>query len=110
MGELKPLEWLGTSRRDIRTFPIRVRQLFGTEQMALQAGFEPADWKPLTTIGQGVREIRVQHEGQYRVIYIVKYIEAIYVLHAFRKKTQKTSRQNIEIARARLKLIRNKTT
>ena len=104
------MEWLGTSRRDIRAFPGRVRQLFGVELMAVQLGYEPADWKPMSSVGPGVREIRVQHESQYRVIYIAKYADAIYVLHAFRKKTQKTPRLDIEIARSRLKLIRNKTT
>lgn len=107
MDKLKPMEWLGTSRRDIRAFPDRVKQQFGTELMALQAGYDPADWKPMSTVGPGVREIRVQYEGQYRVIYIAKYVHTIYVLHAFRKKTQKTPRRDIEIARARLKLIRN---
>ncbi len=107
MDKLKPMEWLGTSRRDIREFPDKVKQQFGTELMALQAGYEPADWKPMSSVGPGVREIRVQHEGQYRVIYIAKYVHTIYVLHAFRKKTQKTPRRDIEIARARLKLIRN---
>jgi len=110
MDDLKPVDWLGTSRRDIRTFPGRVRQLFGTELMALQAGYEPADWKPMSAIGQGVKELRIQHEGQYRVIYIAKYTEAIYVLHAFRKKSQRTSRQDIELARSRLELIRNVAT
>lgn len=109
MEELKPVEWLGTSRRDIRAFPNRVKLLFGTELMALQAGYDPADWKPMSVVGPGVREIRVQHESQYRIIYVAKFADAIYVLHAFRKKTQKTSMLDIEIARSRLKMIRNRT-
>ena len=60
----------------------------------------------MSSIGQGVREIRVQYEGQYRVIYIAKFSESIYVLHAFRKKTQRTSRQDIDLARNRLKEIK----
>ena len=60
----------------------------------------------MPTIGRGVREIRVQHEGQYRVIYLALRGDAAYVLHAFRKKTQKTGKPDIEIARRRLKTIR----
>jgi len=90
MDELKPVEWLGTSRTDIRTFPDKVRQLFGTELMALQAGYNPADWKPIPDI----------------VIYTANFADAIYGLHAFRKKSQKTSRRDIELARSRLKLIK----
>ena len=52
MDELKPVRWLGTSRSDIRAFPDRVKQLLGTELMALQLGYDPGDWKPLTGIGQ----------------------------------------------------------
>ncbi|MBF8270323.1 MAG: protein of unknown function DUF891 [Gammaproteobacteria bacterium] len=106
MDKLKPITWLGTSREDLREFPGLVRQKFGTELMSIQLGFDPADWKPMTNIGQGVKEIRVQHEGQYRVIYIAKYRETIYVLHAFRKKTQRTARQDIALVKNRLKLIK----
>ncbi len=60
----------------------------------------------MSSIGPGVREIRIKYEGQYRVIYIAKFSESIYVLHAFRKKTQRTSRQDIGLARNRLKLIK----
>ena len=106
MTNIKPITWLGTSREDVKTFPEKVRQIVGAELMAVQSGYDPSDWKPMNNIGQGVREIRVQYEGQYRVIYIAKFSESIYVLHAFRKKTQRTSRQDMDLARNRLKLIK----
>ena len=106
MPRLKPITWLGTSREDVKSFPEKVRQIVGAELMAIQSGYDPSDWKPMNSIGQGVREIRVQYEGQYRVIYIAKFSESIYVLHAFRKKTQRTSRQDMDLARNRLKLIK----
>ena len=105
MTNLKPVIWLGTSREDVKAFPDKARQIVGAELMAVQSGYDPSDWKPMSSIGQSVREIRVQYEGQYRVIYIAKFIESIYVLHAFRKKTQRTSRQDIDLARNRLKEI-----
>ena len=105
MEKLKPIKWIGTSRQDLRAFPDRVRQLFGTELMSVQLGYDPADWKPMTSIGQGVKEIRVQYKGQYRAIYIAKFSEAIYVLHTFHKKTQRTSKQDKELAKSRLKQI-----
>ena len=106
MPRLKPITWLGTSREDVKSFPEKVRQIVGAELMAIQSGYDPSDWKPMNSIGQGVREIRVQYEGQYRVIYIAKFSESIYVLHAFRKKTQRTSRQDMDLARNRLKQLR----
>lgn len=106
MTELKPITWAGTSRKDLKAFPDKVRQIFGAELMAVQLGHEPDDWKPMNSIGQGVKEIRVQYEGQYRIIYIAKFSESIYVLHAFRKKTQRTSKQDIEIAKQRLRQIK----
>ena len=106
MTVLKPITWLGTSREDVKSFPEKVRQIVGAELMAIQSGFSPVDWKPMSSIGSGVREIRVQYEGQYRVIYIAKFRESIYVLHAFRKKAQRTSRQDKDLARNRLKQIK----
>jgi len=63
------------------------------------------DWKPMKSIGQGVREIRIQHEGQYRVIYVASFEEKVYVLHAFQKKTRKTSKQDLDTAKRALKEV-----
>lgn len=70
----------------------------------VQEGQDPDDWKPMTTIGAGVREIRIREaSGAFRVIYIAKFESAIFVLHCFQKKTQKTSREDIALATQRLK-------
>jgi len=60
----------------------------------------------MPAVGRGVREIRIHHEGQYRVIYVAKIDDAVYVLHAFRKKSQKTRKQDIEVAKRRFQEIR----
>ena len=62
----------------------------------------------MTTVGSGVREIRIHHEGHYRVIYVAKIDDAVHVLHAFQKKMQKTRKQDIDIARQRLRQIKEK--
>ena len=73
--------------------------------MRVQHGLEPSDWKPMRNIGHGVREIRIHTKEQYRIIYVARFKDAIHVLHAFRKKTQKTQTKDIEIARRRYKEI-----
>lgn len=91
------LLWLGSSRRDLRTFPASARRRAGHELDLLQQGLDATDCKPLPTVGSGVYELRVRAEGAFRVFYIVKFTEAIYVLHAFEKKTRKTAGLDIEI-------------
>ncbi len=66
---------------------------------------EPADWKPMPSVGAGVNEIRARIGGAYRVIYVAKFQEAIYVLHAFQKKSSKTARRDIELARDRFRAL-----
>ena len=74
----------------------------------VQAGVEPADWKPFEEVGAGTREIRIKDaSGIYRVTYIAKFGEAIYVLHCFQKKTQVTSKQDKAIAGARYRAVVN---
>ena len=75
----------------------------GVELMRVQSDEDPIDWKPMTSVGPGVREIRVQYRGQYRMMYIAKFEEAIYVLSVFRKKTQRTPKAEIDKAKARLR-------
>ena len=89
----KPLIWLGSSRRDLRAFPALARRLAGFQLRRVQQGLDPDDWKPMQTVGPGVREIRIHIAGAHRVFYVATRAEAIYVLHAFEKKTQKTSAQ-----------------
>ena len=103
---LKPLYFVGSVLKDLQAFPRAPRREAGYQLRRVQIGRQPSDWKPMSTVGRGVREIRIHYEGQYRVIYVAKIDDAVYVLHAFRKKTQKTRKQDIEIARQRLKEIR----
>jgi phage-related protein len=97
----KPLRWLGSSRRDIRAFPPDARRVAGYQLFRVQEGVDPTDSKPMTSIGPGVREIRVHTETEHRVCYIARFAEGVYVLHAFEKRTQKTAARDVELARAR---------
>lgn len=102
---LKPLEFIGSSQDDLREFPTIVRHALGLELMRVQFGGMPTDFKPMLAVGSGAYEVRVQIEGAWRVIYVAKFQAAIYVLHAFQKKTQQTRKEDIELARKRYKLI-----
>lgn len=102
---MKAIFWAGSSHADLCRFPVAVRREAGFQLHKLQAGEEPLNWKPMKTVGSGVREIRIQVGGAYRMIYLAKRDEAIYVLHVFEKKTQKTRQKDIELAQARLREI-----
>src|SRR5207237_6651096 len=101
----KPLIWLGSSRRDLWVFPALARRLAGFQLRRVQHGLDPDDWKPMQTVGPGVREIRIHIAGAHRVFYVATRAEAIYVLHVFEKKTQKTSAQDLRIGRDRLRAL-----
>jgi len=90
---------------DLREFPDEARRVAGYELSQVQFGFMPTDWKPMAAVGPGVQEIRIRTEGEFRVLYVAKYAEAVYVLHAFEKKTRKTSRADIALARHRHSII-----
>jgi phage-related protein len=100
MITIKPLYWLGNSLDRVREFAPEARARVGFELWEVQRGNEPDDWKPMATIGAGVNEIRVHAKGEYRVLYVTKFADAVYVLHAFCKKTQQTPRLDIELATA----------
>jgi phage-related protein len=103
---MKPIVFLGDSLRRVRDFPEDVRRIVGHELRDVQFGDEPSGWKPMPSVGPGVREIRVREAaGAFRVIYVAQFEAAVYVLHAFQKKTQKTSRPDLDLARNRLKSI-----
>jgi phage-related protein len=99
----KPIYWLGSSREDLANFPVEARRLTGFQLRAIQKGQLPSDFKPISIVGRGVEEIRIRTENAYRVFYIAKFAEAIYVLHAFQKNTQKTSKKDIQIGQRRYK-------
>jgi phage-related protein len=108
---VKPIEFRGDSLSALRTFPQLARREAGFQLDLIQRGFEPANWKPMTTVGQGVREIRIRNQhGAYRVIYVAKFADAIYVLHCFQKKTQKTSGIDLDLAAARYKELKKEKT
>jgi phage-related protein len=101
----KPLRFVASSLDDLRNFPDEARRAAGFELHAVQSGLEPSDWKPMQIVGSGVKEIRVHILGEWRIIYIAKLHKAVYVLHAFQKKTRRTSKQDIDLARQRYKQI-----
>jgi phage-related protein len=102
---MKLLNFVGSSLDDLRNFPDEARRAAGFELRAVQNGLEPSDWKPMQVIGPGVKEIRIHVLGEWRVIYVAKLRDVVYVLHAFQKKTQKTSRHDIGLARRRYRQI-----
>ena len=105
---MKEIEFCGRSLNIIRGFPVAAKRGAGQQLDRVQRGYEPIDWKPMPSVGKGVREIRISEQGQYRVIYITNFKDAIYVLHAFQKKTQKTRKQDIETAIRFLKEVRER--
>lgn len=103
---MKRLEFLGDSLEQLRDFPETARKEAGVQLHKVQQGIEPSDWKPMTNVGQGVREIRIRDEaGIFRVLYIAKIEDTVYVLHAFQKKTQQTAKRDLDLAATRLRQI-----
>ena len=109
MHNEKPIYWMGSSLKDLMTLPDAVKREAGYQLHRVQNGLDPENWKPFQTVGAGVKEIRISEEGgAFRVMYMLKFAEKIYVLHAFQKKTQKTSSKDIHIAKTRYRAIINK--
>ena len=98
---MKRIQWLGASLNAVREFPADARALIGQELRLVQSGLMPSDFKPMPTVGAGTYEIRVRAGNQYRVIYVAKFSDSVYVLHAFIKKTPKTAQPDLEIAKSR---------
>lgn len=95
---------MGSSKADLKAFPAAVMDNMGHQLFLVQCGLEPDDWKPMTTIGTGVKEIRVKDvAGIFRTVYLATRPEALYVLHCFQKKTRQTTQRDIKLARKRLK-------
>lgn len=106
MADMKRLEFLGDSLEQLRDFPKTAQKEAGVQLHKVQQGIEPSDWKPMASVGPGVREIRIRDEaGAFRVLYIAKIEDVVYVLHAFQKKTQQTAKRDLELAAARLRQI-----
>ena len=102
MSKVKPVEFRGNSLDDLRSFPLEAKREAGFQLDQLQNGRDPDDWKPMNTVGQGVKEIRVRDAvGIFRVVYVAKFADAVYVLHCFQKKTEKTSKSDLDLASTR---------
>lgn len=102
---MKDVIFVDTSLDDLRAFPPKVRQRAGFQIDTVQRGKDPSDWRPMHSIGPGVREIRIYADGAFRVIYVARFEEAVYVLHCFQKKTQKTRQADLDLAKARYQAI-----
>lgn len=103
---MKTACFVGTARDDLAAFPESARRRVGYELFMVQLGREPADFKPMPSVGSGAYELRVRDEaGAFRVVYVAKFEDAVYVLHAFQKKTRKTSQADIDLAARRYKMI-----
>jgi phage-related protein len=101
---VKPIVFLGGSLDDLRGFPADARREVGYQLDRVQRGLDPDDWRPMRSIGAGVREIRVRERaGAFRVIYVATFADAVYVLHAFQKKTRQTARRDLDLAASRLR-------
>lgn len=102
VADSKPVEFRGSSLEDLRAFPLTARREAGHQLDLVQNGREPDDWKPMNTVGQGVKEIRIRDEaGAFRILYVAKFADAVYVLHCFQKKAEKTSKADLELAAKR---------
>jgi len=102
---VKRLVWLGSSIEDLRSWPAEAQRDTGYQLFKIQSELDPSDWKPMPSVGSGVQEIRIHCDNEYRVIYLAKLAEAVYVLHVFEKKTRKTPQSAIDVARRRLQLL-----
>lgn len=99
------LAWVGTSLTKLRAFPPEARRAAGYQLRRVQAGQEPTNWRPMPTVGSGVNELRIRTGQEHRVLYVAKFEEAVYVLHAFEKKDRRTRKADLELARSRLKAV-----
>ena len=106
MDQEKEIRWVGSSYEDLLAFPKEIRREAGFELGKIQSGLDPADWKPFDTVGAGTKEVRLRDaSGIYRIMYVSKFEEAIYVLHCFQKKTQRTARQDQLIAEMQYRAV-----
>ncbi len=105
---MKPVRFMGSAKDDLTAFPKSARIRVGHELFMVQVGRDPNDWKPMTSVGPGACEIRVREQaGAFRVIYVARFADAIYVLHAFQKKSQKTSPADLKLAKERYREARD---
>ena len=104
---MKILKFIGSSQEDLVNFPRDARRECGRELDRVQRGLMPTDFKPMLNVGKGAYEIRVHVLGEWRVLYVARHADAVYVLHAFQKKSPKTAKPDIELAIRRYKQMEN---
>ena len=103
---LKPVEFRGSSKKDFLDFPADARTDGGYQLYLVQKGEDPLDWKPMGTVGHGCYEIRIEEvSNAYRIIYVAKFEDAVFVLHCFQKTTRQTSQRDIDVAKDRYKSL-----
>lgn len=108
MLAMKRVRFVESAKDDLSAFPKAARNRAGHELFMVQIGREPDDWKPMASVGPGTCEIRVRDPaGAFRVIYVATFKDAVYVLHAFQKKSRKTSNSDLKLARRRYRQARN---
>jgi len=108
MDDKKQILWVGSAYADLLAFPKDARKEAGFQLGKVQAGLDPTDWRPFDEVGAGTKEIRIREaSGIFRLMYVAKFEEAIYVLHCFQKKTQATSKQDRAIAATRYRAVVN---
>lgn len=98
---MKRIIWLGNTLQIVQHYPENVRCEIGYNLDKVQRGLDPFDWKPMNSVGPGVREIRIHEENEYRVLYVTKFKESIYILHGFVKKSEQTLKKDIFLAKQR---------
>ena len=98
---MKQITWLGNTYQSVKSYSGIVRQEIGYNLDKVQRGQDPHDWKPMISVGSGVKEIRIHEDKEYRVLYVAKFEESIYILHSFIKKTEQTLKKDIELAKQR---------
>lgn len=98
---LKPITWLGDSLARLRAAPADTRSDAGYQLELAQRGDTPADFKPMPEVGAGVMEIRLHGDNEFRVFYVARFVEAVYVLHAFVKKSRTTRKADIDLGKMR---------
>lgn len=104
---MKDIVYYASAQKDLESFPARARQRIAQLLAMLAKGFDlqPSDFKYMPTVGMGTYELRVQTDKQYRVFYVAKFEDAIYVLHAFSKQTRETSQKELDKGRERYRAL-----
>lgn len=106
MNKRKPIEWRDSALEDLKRFPIDAVKHFGYELDLIQQGHEPSDYKVMRNLGSGVTELRKKMpDGTFRIVYVAKFERAVFVLHSFQKKTEKTAKQDLAVIKRRYQAL-----